>query len=119
MKLALTLAAALACGAAFAQAPAGVVERPAAQQNPNTAGGQAQAKGEMRADMRMMMDSNKDGMISRSEWDTYHGKMWSSMKADKRGYVAWDEVNTRMMGATGGPVGKGGMVGDNGSATPK
>jgi hypothetical protein len=45
--------------------------------------------------------------------------MWSSMKADKRGHVAWDEVNTRVMGSFGGPVGKGGMVGHGGSSTPK
>ena len=41
------------------------------------------------------------------------------MKVDKHGNVAWTEVNTRMMGIYGGPTGKGGMVGDSGSATPK
>jgi hypothetical protein len=120
MKVALTLAAALACGAAFAQAPVGTIERPPAELHPAQSGGEAQATGEMRADMRMMMDANQDGMISRSEWDGYHTRMWSSMRADPTGNVAWAEVNTRMMGnVQGGPVGVGGTVGAKGNATPK
>lgn len=113
------VAAAMACGSAFAQAPAGTVQRPAEELNPNRSGGQAQVTGEVRNDMRKLMDSNSDGMVSRSEWDSYHGNVWSSMRADPQGNVPWADVNTRMMGATGGPVGKGGVVGDNGSATPK
>ena len=31
----------------------------------------------------MAMDTNKDGMISRREYDTYHSTMWKSMKQSK------------------------------------
>jgi hypothetical protein len=126
MKLKLTLiVAALACGGAFAQAPAGTVARPAQEQNPNMSGGVAQQRGEMRNDMRTgmdhsAMDMNRDGMISQKEWNDYHASMWRDMKADKKGMVPWADVNTRMMGnAQGGPVGIGGQVGANGSSTPK
>ena len=119
-----TLAAALACGAALAQAPSGTVARPSQESNPNASGGIAQQKGEMNAqakgkDMGMgmgasstavmghkAMDANGDGFITRKEWNAYHGKMWSGMKAEKQG-VPWATVETNM-----------GMVGGQGG-TPK
>jgi hypothetical protein len=125
-KLSLIVAA-LACGSALAQAPAGTLERPAHQQDPTMSGGVAQQRGETRNDARTgmgmdhsAMDANKDGMVSQKEWNSYHGNMWRSMNADKKGMVSWNDVNTRMMGnAQGGPVGKGGQIDTNGSATPK
>ncbi|MDP3756242.1 hypothetical protein [Polaromonas sp.] len=50
-SLVLTLAA-LACTAAFAQAPAGVVATPSAQASPTTSGGTAAAKAEMNVDAK-------------------------------------------------------------------
>ncbi len=50
-SLVLTLAA-LACTAAFAQAPAGVVATPSAQSSPTTSGGTAAAKAEMNVDAK-------------------------------------------------------------------
>ena len=47
----LTLAA-LACGAAFAQAPAGVVAKPSAESSPNAAPGTPAAKAEMKVDTK-------------------------------------------------------------------
>ena len=52
-KQSLVLAlAALACSAAFAQAPAGVVSTPSANSNPNTSGGTPAAKAEMKVDSK-------------------------------------------------------------------
>lgn len=48
----LVLICALTCGAALAQAPAGVVPRPAAESNPTAAGGVPAAKAEMKTDMK-------------------------------------------------------------------
>lgn len=50
-SLVLTLAA-LACTAAFAQAPAGVVATPSAQANPTTSGGTPAAKAELKVDTK-------------------------------------------------------------------
>ena len=50
-SLVLTLAA-LACTAAFAQAPAGVVATPSAQASPTTSGGTPAAKAEMKVDTK-------------------------------------------------------------------
>jgi|GEM_PF-1010605 len=50
-SLVLTLAA-LACTAAFAQAPTGVVATPSAQANPATSGGTPAAKAEMKVDTK-------------------------------------------------------------------
>ncbi|MDO9113617.1 MAG: hypothetical protein Q7U63_07430 [Polaromonas sp.] len=50
-SLVLTLAA-LACTAAFAQAPAGVVTTPSAQASPTASGGTPAAKAEMKVDTR-------------------------------------------------------------------
>ncbi|WP_096698312.1 hypothetical protein [Polaromonas sp. AER18D-145] len=50
-SLVLTLAA-LACTAAFAQAPAGVVATPSAQANPATSGGTPAAKAELKVDTK-------------------------------------------------------------------
>lgn len=52
-KQSLVLAfAALACSAAFAQAPAGVVSTPSANSNPNASGGTPAAKAEMKVDSK-------------------------------------------------------------------
>ena len=114
------LAAALACSAAFAQAPATSPARPSQESNPNASGGKAQAKGEMNAEAKgkgtgasvsagatatmghKAMDANGDGFVTRKEWDAYHGKMWGSMKGEKRG-VPWATVEAGMMGQGGTP----------------
>lgn len=109
MRLSLILiGTALACGTVLAQAPQGTLARPAAEANPNASGGIAQARGELNKDVRTgtlgaaSMDLNGDGMISKKEWDTYHARMWRSMKADKRGLVPWADVQSGMAAGQGG-----------------
>lgn len=86
--------------------------RPPAELAPAQAGGAAQAKGEMNANSRganagtlagtatvgyaVGMDANGDGWISRKEWNDHHDRMWGGMKADKKGNVAWADVQARM-----------------------
>ncbi|MEJ5992162.1 hypothetical protein WG902_19325 [Ramlibacter sp. PS3R-8] len=116
-KLPIFFAAAIACGAVLAQAPAGTT-RPANQLDPNASGGKAQANAAVKNDARtggnsasagttanqtMTMDVNGDGMISRQEWDTYHGKTWSTMKPNKQGMVPWADVQAGMGGQGGTP----------------
>ena len=55
-SLVLTLAA-LACTAAFAQAPTGVVATPSSQANPATSGGTPAAKAEMKVDAKKVNGS--------------------------------------------------------------
>ena len=105
MKTKLILAAvAVACGTAFAQAP------PRQQQDPDMPSGKAQAKGEMNAQAKgskdgtlgvtkagtPAMDLNGDGMITRKEWDAYHGTRWSRFRANKQGMVPWADVQAGM-----------------------
>jgi hypothetical protein len=112
----LFLAMALAGGAVLAQAPASVTPRPPAEVNPNASGGKAQAKGEMNAQAKgansgmsasagatatmgnKAMDANGDGFVSRQEWDAYHGRMWGTMKPNKKGMVPWADVEAKMKG---------------------
>jgi len=49
--------AALACSAAFAQAPAGVVTTPSAQSNPNASGGTPAVKAETKVDTKKAVGS--------------------------------------------------------------
>ena len=72
--------------------------------------GKAATKGEMNADarragdssdMKMVMDTNGDGMISRKEYDAYHANMWKSMKANK-GMVPQADMQTRLKQGLGG-----------------
>ena len=124
MKQALILAAAaLACTAAFAQAPAGVVTRPSQETNPTASGGTPAAKAEMKVDAKKAampmaagaampmaaggstasmgmkaMDTNGDGMISKKEWDAYHSGMWSRMKS-KNGMMPMADVEAMLMKA--------------------
>ena len=108
-------ALALAGGAVFAQAPAGVT-KPPQETNPNASGGKAQAKGEMNAETKgakagtqatagatatmgnKAMDTNGDGFISRKEWDSYHGTMWGGFKPNKQGMVPWADVDAKLKG---------------------
>ncbi|MCE3271303.1 MAG: hypothetical protein K0S57_1700 [Ramlibacter sp.] len=119
-KIPILFAVAMACGAVLAQAPSGTT-RPPQELNPNSSGGQAQTKGAMNNDAKTGgmsasagttagqttamgnkgMDLNGDGMISRTEWNAYHGKSWSSMKPNKQGMVPWADVQTTM-GIQGG-----------------
>jgi hypothetical protein len=114
MIVKLTLIAfALACGGAYAQAPApqGSATRPPAEINPNKSGGVAQQRAGAKNDAQTgntsamgagAMDVNGDGMISKKEWDTYHGKMWRGMKANKQGMVPWGDVQSGMAAGQGG-----------------
>lgn len=121
MKQTLILAAAaLACTAAFAQAPPGVVTRPSQETNPTASGGAPAAKAEAKVDAKKAampmaagaampmaaggstasmgmkaMDTNGDGMISKKEWDSYHSGMWSRMKS-KKGMMPMAEVEAIM-----------------------
>ena len=112
----LFVAMALAGGAVLAQAPAAVTPRPPAEVNPNASGGKAQAKGEMNAEAKgskmgtqapavatatmgnKAMDANGDGYVSRKEWDAYHGRMWGTMKPNKKGMVPWADVEAKLKG---------------------
>ena len=67
-------------------------------------------KGEMNADtrkagdssdMKMVMDTNGDGMISRKEYDAYHAGMWKGMKTNK-GMVSQADMQTRLKQGLGG-----------------
>jgi hypothetical protein len=95
-KVLLAAAVALVCSTGFAQAPAagGTTSATAAEVKPqkDAAGDKAQMKVEAKKaampmagaggghDMMMAMDTNSDGMVSRAEWDAYHGSRWSKMK---------------------------------------
>jgi opacity protein-like surface antigen len=107
MKKAILVAATALCCSAFAQAPAGVNKNPPHEVNPTMSGGKAQANSEkdksaVMGDTATMgnraMDVNRDGMITKKEWNAYHTKMWSDMKPNKQGMVAWDQVDTQMRG---------------------
>ena len=120
--------AALACSAAFAQAPAGTTPRPSQETNPTAAGGAPAAKAEMKKDaktgampmasggampmasgggampmhsMGMMkgMDANGDGMISKKEFDKHHTMMWNKMKP-KKGMVSMADMEAMMKGGS-------------------
>ena len=94
-KVLLAAAVALVCSTGFAQAPAagGMSTATPAEVKPqkDAAGDKAQMKVEAKKaampmaaggshDMMMAMDTNGDGMVSRAEWDAYHGSRWSKMK---------------------------------------
>ena len=49
------------------------------------------------ADTMMAMDSNGDGMISRKEYDNYHGSMWKKMKLSN-GRVAQADMDMMLKG---------------------
>ena len=69
----------------------------------------AAAKGEMNADtrksgesdMKMAMDTNGDGMISRKEYDAHNAAMWKGMKHNK-GMVSQADMQTRLKQGLGG-----------------
>ena len=53
------------------------------------------------ADMMAAMDTNGDGMISRKEYDAYHGSMWKKMKL-KNGMAPQADVQTMLKQGLGG-----------------
>ena len=58
-----------------------------------------QAKVDARnAKMVAAMDTNGDGMISRAEWDAYHGKTWKGMK-QSNGAVRREDMDTALKSA--------------------
>ena len=71
--------------------------------------GKAAGKAEMNVEKRkaegaaMMaaMDTNGDGMISRKEYDAYHGSMWKKMKL-KNGMAPQADVQTMLKQGLGG-----------------
>ena len=109
----------LACGAALAQAPAGVVKAPPAENNPIGASGKSGDKAQAAVDAKKAgeggmpmggassnmgmgmggmggmdmkaMDTNKDGMISKKEWQDHHNAMWLRMKP-KNGSLSLSEM---------------------------
>ena len=124
-KLVVLATYAIAVGAALAQAPAGVIQRPSAETNPIAAGGAPAAKAEMKTDMKKGMDSgmptagvksmpmdkgmamggmmmkkmdtNGDGMISKKEWQAHHDMMWKKMNS-KNGKVPAADVEAMVKG---------------------
>lgn len=62
---------------------------PPAEINPSASGGKAAAKADMRVNARLM-DTNRDGMVSRQEWDTYHSSAWSAMNPGNTGVSTAD-----------------------------
>jgi hypothetical protein len=98
---------ALSCGAAFAQAPAGTVEKPAQETAPAAAGGKPAAKAEAKTEAKKgetstmgagpaKMDANGDGSITKAEWDNYHSAMWKKM--NKNGKVSTADADAMMKG---------------------
>jgi hypothetical protein len=63
--------------------------QPAAEINPNASGGKAAAKADERVHSRLM-DTNRDGMVSRQEWDTYHAQAWSNLQPTNAGVSTAD-----------------------------
>ncbi len=121
MKNSIILATAtLACAAAFAQAPPGVIARPSQETNPITSGGAPAAKAQMKTDAKKGempmasgmggtnsmgmgmkgMDANGDGMVSKKEWQAHHNRMWGKMKS-KNGMVPMADIEAMMK--AGGP----------------
>lgn len=106
---------ALACSAAFAQAPASPASPAAKDAMPPAgagmqpggamgAGGHSMAQGgmggaHMGMDMKAMkaMDANSDGMISKKEFDGHHQAMWKKMKS-KNGMVSIADMEAMMQG---------------------
>jgi hypothetical protein len=48
-------------------------------------------KGPMHAKMLEKMDADKDGKISKQEWQTYHDQKFTELDADKDGAISHDE----------------------------
>ncbi len=122
-KSVLFAACAILCGAAFAQAPIGVVRKPSAESDPIAAGGRTAAAAQSKVDaktggenvmpvagdhramghMRMdasdisAMDTNGDGMISKKEWQAFHDLSWSRMKS-KNGSVSRTDMESMFKG---------------------
>ena len=102
---------ALLCGASFAQQepPSGKpaaraqakVEAKTGQPATAVTAGAAAGTSSMGMGMGMdmkAMDTNGDGMISKKEWQDYHGKMWGRMKANKAGMVPITDIQATMKG---------------------
>lgn len=64
-------------------------------------------KGPMMGHMFQMMDTDKDGKVSKQEWQAHHDKRFSELDADKDGFITQEEMKAhheKMME-------KGGMMG--------
>lgn len=103
-KLLLVTALSLACGGVFAQAPAGVLQKPSAETNPIAATGKAGDKAQVKVDTRTSgmtaMDANGDGMISRREYDRHNAMMWNKGK-NKNGMMTNTDAQAMMRGGPG------------------
>lgn len=62
---------------------------PAAEINPNASGGKAAAKADARVHSRLM-DTNRDGMVSRQEWDSYQAQAWNNLQPTNAGVSTAD-----------------------------
>ena len=62
---------------------------PVAEINPSASGGKAAAKADERVHSRLM-DTNRDGMVSREEWDAYHAQAWNSLQPTNAGVSTAD-----------------------------
>lgn len=57
---------------------------PPAEINPIASGGKAAAQADARVNLRLM-DTNRDGKVSRQEWDTYHNQAWNNLQSTNTG----------------------------------
>ncbi|WP_041948383.1 EF-hand domain-containing protein [Turneriella parva] len=82
----------------------------------NHKGGHAGMKGPMHAKMLEKMDADKDGKISKQEWQAHHDKKFIELDADKDGVISQDEFKAhheKMMKDHHSKMGKNnGAVGD-------
>jgi len=67
-------------------------------------------KGPMHGKMLEKMDTDKDGKISKTEWQAHHDEMFAKLDADKDGSITKDEFqahHSKMMKEHHGKMGKG------------
>ncbi len=80
--------------------------------------------GPMHGKMMEKMDTDKDGKISKQEWQAHHESMFTQLDADKDGFVTKEEMKAhhqKMMAEHGnmGPDGDGKGPGKKGKKRPK
>lgn|GEM_PF-1644273 len=77
--------------------------------------------GPMQGKMLEKMDTDKDGKVSKQEWQTHHETMFTQLDADKDGFVTKEEMKAhhQKMMAEHGKMGPGEGKGKKGKKRPK
>ena len=77
--------------------------------------------GPMHGKMMEKMDTDKDGKISKQEWQAHHETMFTQLDADKDGFVTKEEMKAHheKMMAEHGNMGPGEGKGKKGKKRPK